>query len=79
MGLINHYLIKHPVCAVTDTGHHLERHSLFTIVVLGETFLALMWTSQDGGLDAADISTLFGVIIAICVQFMYFTTDQEGV
>ncbi len=75
---INHYIIKHPVSPVTDIDHLIERHSLFTIVVLGEVFSAILFSRETRQYDRSDSVVIFGMVIAICIQFIYFTTDQEN-
>lgn len=77
--IINHFAIKSPYGVLVDAGHQAERNNLFTVVVLGEVFSAIIWSSTEGGFDITDLFTIFGAIIALCFQFLYFTVDQENV
>ena len=44
---------------------------------MGELFTAIMFESPDNYFDIPDICTVFGFLLAICLQFIYFTTDKE--
>lgn len=57
--------------------HHIERMSLFTIAVLGEVMTAIMWSSKSQQFSSANIGTLCGITIAICIQYVYYYGDGE--
>jgi low temperature requirement protein LtrA len=77
--ILQQYWYNPMIRPVTDAEHQVERHNLFTIVVMGELFTALMTAAVSNGFDIPDMSIVLGVIVSICFQFIYFTTDQNAV
>jgi len=70
-----------PVCtahlavhAPPDAAHLPERYGLFTIILLGESLVAVMrgMESQDGWSAAAALSAFFGMLFAFLVWWWYF-------
>lgn len=53
--------------------HIPERYGLFTIIVLGESVLAVATgTAETGWAPAAVLAGIFGFVIAACVWWLYF-------
>lgn len=56
-----------------DTAHFAERYGLFTIIVLGESFIKVVSGLADQGVgrDALVLSG-FGFVVAACLWWLYF-------
>jgi low temperature requirement protein LtrA len=53
--------------------HIPERYGLFTIIVLGESVLAVAaGTAETGWVPAAVLAGIFGFVIAACIWWLYF-------
>ncbi len=63
-----------------DTGHFAERYGLFTIIVLGESFIKVVGglAERGVGLDAFALSAL-GFAIAACIWWLYFDHTHVAV
>jgi low temperature requirement protein LtrA len=56
-----------------DTGHFTERYGLFTIIVLGESFIKVVSGITAPGLNLdALVLTGLGFIVVACVWWLYF-------
>jgi low temperature requirement protein LtrA len=76
-GILERRIFRSMTGMMTDFEHFCERYSLFTMVVMGEMFTAIVFHSTERFLIEPELSVVFGAIIAISIQFMYFTVDQE--
>lgn len=62
-----------------DAGHFAERYGLFTIIVLGESFIKVVSGLADRGpTPDALVLTAIGFVIAACVWWLYFDHTHGG-
>jgi low temperature requirement protein LtrA len=77
--IIKNYFVKKPYGIVINIEHHIERVSLFTIIILGEVIAGIMWSSYSRDFSSANVATVCGIIIAISIQYIYYFGDGEDV
>lgn len=55
--------------------HHVERYGLLTLIVIGEVVVGFLWESKSPVLSESYLATIFGILIAISLQWIYFSID----
>jgi low temperature requirement protein LtrA len=64
---------------VFHPAHIPERYGLFTIIVLGESVLAVAAGTADTGWERAAVLTgVFGFVVAACIWWIYFNHVQSS-
>jgi hypothetical protein len=59
--------------------HFVERLGLFTLIVIGEVIVSLLWSSDNPTFSQKYAETLLGLVISISIQWTYFVLlDGHG-
>jgi low temperature requirement protein LtrA len=67
------------VARLFHPAHIPERYGLFTIIVLGESVLAVATGTTGTGWDPAAVLTgVFGFVVAACIWWIYFNHVQSS-
>lgn len=77
--VIDRLIFRNFYVILTDLEHFIERYNIFTIVVMGEMFTAIVFHSTDATQVEPAVSVVLGIIIALSIQFIYYNVDQENV
>ncbi|KAJ3116929.1 hypothetical protein HDU96_008329 [Phlyctochytrium bullatum] len=56
--------------------HHTERFCCFTMAILGEMAIALLWPSSYRNMSVPYAATILGLIITTSYQWLYFNIDR---
>lgn len=72
------YLVKNPNFILVNIEHETERYSLLTLVVIGEMVVGFLWSGngRNNTLDLTLVPTLFGILITMSFQWLYFNVDR---
>ncbi|KAJ3204344.1 hypothetical protein HDU67_009638 [Dinochytrium kinnereticum] len=57
--------------------HHVERFCCFTMAILGEIVVALLWPSDYKNMSTPYAATILGLIVATSFQWLYYNIDRQ--
>ena len=77
--ILKHYLFSSPEGFIMNIDFHIQATSGFSLGVIGELIVNIMWESKSRNFSGADIGTLCGLFIAMALQYFYFIGDGPDV
>lgn len=62
-----------------NVDYHIQATSGFSLGVISQLIVNIMWDSKNRHFSGADIGTLCGLFIAMALQYFYFIGDGPNV